>query len=360
MSTTDDSIKHLDVSGLKLRNSERSINRLPSELLLRIFEVGDEEQRATRNEGEPYYGFQDLVTQVCTHWHDVATNAPALWTYIYISRPPPHHSAALYLDRCGPAALLDIYLEMSDKFGPYPGAIDAPRLRQWRRDMIHDMRIRPTTKDTIESLIQYGAITSRWKSLSIRSRDSRMLYQALKYVHPQSTPVLQYLSVECSLQAYFATTFLAENESENNAYPTPSGLFSRLRHIELITLPAGFLLKRLLPMLAGLTRLKLSSEVKLYSRAQLCDMLSANSQLESLDISGCIIDEDFEPTDRRVVLPTLRSLSIASEESCAWTLGIMKMINGPAVEHLKLSHYGYQLPDEIIQVIEQISLPKAD
>ncbi|KAG8704496.1 hypothetical protein FRC09_003494 [Ceratobasidium sp. 395] len=336
MSTADGPSKSLDVLGLKLQNSKRCINKLPSELLLRIFRVGDEEQRAMRNAGEPYYGFQDLITQVCTHWRNVATNAPALWTYLYVSRSPPNHFAALYLDRCGSTALLDIDLEMTNNFyDEYPDSVNS---------------ITSRAKDAIEFLIQHGAITSRWKSLLIRSRDSQMLYLALEYVHPQSTPALQCLSIEYSPQVHVIRTIRAENKSENNA---PSKLLPRLRHVELTALPAGFLFEQSLPMLAGLTHLKLSCEFKLYSQGKLYDMLSANPQLESLNIGGGIIDEDFEPADRRVVLPSLRSLSIASEASCPWTLGIMKMINGPAIEHLKLSYYGYQ-PDKMVQVIEQI------
>lgn len=44
----------------KAANAERRVNKLPPELLLRIFVIGDEEQRA-RGVKVPYYGFQDLI-----------------------------------------------------------------------------------------------------------------------------------------------------------------------------------------------------------------------------------------------------------------------------------------------------------
>ncbi|KAG8704057.1 hypothetical protein FRC09_003794 [Ceratobasidium sp. 395] len=342
MSVANGSSKSSDVSGLKLQNSERFINKLPSELLLRIFGVGDEEQRAKRDAREAYDGFQDLVT-----WRNVAINAPALWTYIYVSRPPPHRTAALYLDRCGPTTLLDIDLDMMNNFFD-----KHPDFDNWPAKTSR-------TGKAIEFLMQHGAIPSRWKSLTIRSEVPQVLYKTLEYVHPQSAPALQYLSVEWSLRMNLITAIESETRSLsyllifNNIYPRTNETFLRLRHVEFITMPAGFLFGQSLPMLSGLTRLRLVPAFKLYSQAQLYELLSANSQLESLDIGGGIIDEDFEPTHRRVVLPSLRSLSVASGASCAWTLGILKMINGPAIEHLKLSYYGYQ-PDKMVQVIEQI------
>lgn len=42
-------------------NAKQPINRLPPELLSRIFAIGDEEQRSKRLEAARYSGFQDLV-----------------------------------------------------------------------------------------------------------------------------------------------------------------------------------------------------------------------------------------------------------------------------------------------------------
>lgn len=43
------------------KNAKQPINRLPPELLARIFAIGDEERRGKRLEGVPYSGFQDLA-----------------------------------------------------------------------------------------------------------------------------------------------------------------------------------------------------------------------------------------------------------------------------------------------------------
>lgn len=45
----------------RVYNNELPINKLPPELLSRIFAIGDEEQRGKRLYDEPYYGMQDVV-----------------------------------------------------------------------------------------------------------------------------------------------------------------------------------------------------------------------------------------------------------------------------------------------------------
>lgn len=48
-------------SGGRAENDKQPINRLPPELLFRIFAVGDEEQRSKRLWNTRYSGFQDLT-----------------------------------------------------------------------------------------------------------------------------------------------------------------------------------------------------------------------------------------------------------------------------------------------------------
>lgn len=50
----------------KTENDKQPINRLPSELLSRIFAIGDEDQRYKRIRNYVYRGFQDLaVVSMC-------------------------------------------------------------------------------------------------------------------------------------------------------------------------------------------------------------------------------------------------------------------------------------------------------
>ncbi|KAG8684570.1 hypothetical protein FRC09_015298, partial [Ceratobasidium sp. 395] len=58
---TEKHLTNLELSNLKAQNDKRGVNRLPPELLARIFILGDEGQRASRKSGVRYYGLQDLA-----------------------------------------------------------------------------------------------------------------------------------------------------------------------------------------------------------------------------------------------------------------------------------------------------------
>lgn len=50
-----------DITKKKVENSNQAVNRLPPELLSRIFAIGDGEIRNKRVHYHRYYGFQDLA-----------------------------------------------------------------------------------------------------------------------------------------------------------------------------------------------------------------------------------------------------------------------------------------------------------
>jgi hypothetical protein len=50
-----------EILSMRLKNRDKPINNLPPELLSRIFAVGDDEERGKRQQGLPYFGFQDLA-----------------------------------------------------------------------------------------------------------------------------------------------------------------------------------------------------------------------------------------------------------------------------------------------------------
>lgn len=67
----------------KAENGKQAINRLPPELLSRIFTVGDEEQRSNRmNNAQRYYGFQDLVVVRSFHFQMVYRLSNLVWQLI--------------------------------------------------------------------------------------------------------------------------------------------------------------------------------------------------------------------------------------------------------------------------------------
>ncbi|KAG8788131.1 hypothetical protein FRC12_014904 [Ceratobasidium sp. 428] len=347
--TVDHHPKSLDLSYLRLQNSKCCANKLPAELLLRIFVVGDEEQRARRKELSPYRGFQDLVTQVCTHWRNVAIENSSLWTYIYISQPPPHNSAALYLIRCGQSTLLDIDLRMTGRFFD-----KQPDSDNW------DLKI-SRANETIKFLAQHGAFISRWKSLIVSSRVSPALYSTLEHIYPESAPALQFLSVEWRPRRDHASALHDESRSIDylpafeHICPGSDQPFSQLRHAEFIAAPSSFLFRRPLPILVGLTRLKILCGFNLFPQEKLYALLSANPQLESLDISMNSLNsnDDFEPADYRVSLPHLRSLIITWNWSLSWALEVIQIVDDCTIERLALSGNIYR-PEEASLLAEQI------
>ncbi|KAF8601725.1 hypothetical protein BDV93DRAFT_226616 [Ceratobasidium sp. AG-I] len=69
-------------------------------------------------------------------------------------------------------------------------------------------------------------------------------------------------------------------------------------------------------------------------------MLSSNLQLQSLAISsGSLKPPALESTALRIKLPSLRSLSLSFTGQSVWALGVMQMIDAPAVEHLFLANH---------------------
>ena len=100
----------------------RPINRLPPEILLHIFSLAPKKTPFLRGRGsKPLWPFnvpdmRDLrhLSQVCTHWREVALVAPALWSAyreggVYRSSPRLN---SLYIARC-PTGPIDIYVDNS-------------------------------------------------------------------------------------------------------------------------------------------------------------------------------------------------------------------------------------------------------
>ncbi|KAG8680840.1 hypothetical protein FRC08_016008 [Ceratobasidium sp. 394] len=329
-----------DVSRSKTYNSKLRINKLPSELLARIFVLGDEEKRAARNQGWPYRGLQDLAVRVCTHWRKVALGNPTLWTYIYISCPGALECATWYIMRSGNSSLLDIDLDIGKNF------FDQDPLElgdHW----VHKLS---SVGNAIDFLIHQGAPVHRWKSLTVRSRIPQVLYKVLEYIRPESATSLRFLSLEWKTRPAHSQ-FRLESQTLDYLFDykqhrySPGDRLPQLHTAHFNALPIGYLLDRPLPILTGLAHLKLTPAFSLCSHAKLHTILSANPQLESLDINSdsAVGSGNFESTDLRVALPNLKSLALAVRKgSLSWVLGIMNMIDSPGVEHLEISSPGLE------------------
>lgn len=74
------------------RNMSRTVNRIPPEIFIKVFEVRDKER--------------DLVTaaQVCARWRSILTSTPWLWTKVDFEYPA---RASIYLER-SKTALIDV------------------------------------------------------------------------------------------------------------------------------------------------------------------------------------------------------------------------------------------------------------
>ncbi|CAL1713109.1 unnamed protein product [Somion occarium] len=126
------------------------INQLPPELLAYIFQLGveleaegeDDEDlfsdiSSETEEEKPYLPFEVLVSHVCKHWRDIATNLPNLWTSIDFAGP--YDRSITYLERAQQAPL-DISLDLEDLDADDPEVKDLitiaglilPRVSQWR------------------------------------------------------------------------------------------------------------------------------------------------------------------------------------------------------------------------------------
>ncbi|KAI0687517.1 hypothetical protein C8Q76DRAFT_759815 [Earliella scabrosa] len=109
----------------RLLNGTRPINRIPSEILLRILSLAQRKSpfmgekishmdKSTTHWPFPIPDIDDLrhLSQVCTRWREVALAAPALWSTF---REINHRSStldSLYLTRC-PSGPIDIYVDTS-------------------------------------------------------------------------------------------------------------------------------------------------------------------------------------------------------------------------------------------------------
>ncbi|KAG8697582.1 hypothetical protein FRC08_006438 [Ceratobasidium sp. 394] len=280
--------------------------------------------------------------RVCGHWRSVAINNPTLWTYIYISRPAPHNSATVYLARSGSTTLLNLDLDMTEGFFDYFGL---------------------SVKDTINFLVQKGASINRWESLMVRGEIPQVLYKILEYISPESAPSLRFLSLRWKTRSGPQTI---EDEAQSLEYldvfdqasSGSSDRFPQLRTVQFRAVPADFLFRRPLPMFVGLVHLKLTLATKLFPLPKLHTLLSANLQLESLHLGVSFCADRPGPANCRVTLLSLRSLMLAwqawDEGSLSWALETIKMINGPAVEHLELSSPGSS-NEELLRLVEQIA-----
>ncbi|KAF8604086.1 hypothetical protein BDV93DRAFT_606425 [Ceratobasidium sp. AG-I] len=313
-------------------NSAHWTNRLPPELLSRAFVLGEGMQRGPRVSSWPYVGLQDLVVQVCQHWREVAIHTPVLWSHIFISQPPPHRHAVLYLARSGPSCPLDIDIEMKtpyiDGISRFGGSLQANR-----------------ALETLQSIVAHGGQVARWRSLTVVAKMPQVIFKTISFINSEPTLALRFLSL-----TWKAIIDVAEHQEVDVLEVAPEVFddnyaldFGRrrpqLQNVELNGIPKDYVFERASPLVSNLTSLKLATSFFLPSIRATSALFSASPRLESLYIDTTYADSDlFElaVAPLQVSLPLLRSFSLHAATYYNWSLCLLQIVNAPAVQHFEL------------------------
>lgn len=188
----------------------------------------------------------------------------------------------------------------------------------------------------------YGGAISRWRSLVARAKSSKALLEVVTFINSSPMPALQFISLKRQIYRKFGESYYV------NAGPTLDSLTSgpqcpQLSHVELFGLICTHIFNPNTPKLSGLRHLKLSCPSTLYSTNGICKLLSESPQLEyfSIDVGRLHRGGDGEPSiPSKVLLPSLRSLSLHTYGMHDWFRQLLETINAPAVESLRMSSKG--------------------
>ncbi|KAG9083443.1 hypothetical protein FS749_006025 [Ceratobasidium sp. UAMH 11750] len=316
-------------------NAAQPINRLPIELLSRIFVAGDEldqdkVQVADEDNAEADLEFQELVVQVCRHWRTVALDMPTLWSYITISGPAPHLRAQSFLARSGPTTPLELELDMTNDFmdglEEYDSYSHADRATQ-----------------TLQSIVDRGGATSRWKSLKVWSELPSVMLAVIDFIVGSALDQLVTLELvaECDDPAWIgdlsAEALVRRDLSESAMFHKPP---PQLRNLELLGIPCDFFFADpSRPLVSNLTHLELGTTTTLPPLDGLYQLLLRNPGLESLALDMSMVDQielGITPLKDVARLPHLRRFALIEPRSSFWAISVLAMIDALGVVEFKL------------------------
>ncbi|KAG9103654.1 hypothetical protein FRC06_009025 [Ceratobasidium sp. 370] len=318
-------------------NAAQWINRLPIELLSRIFVAGDELDQVDNPKVQIAYGddttadleFQELVV---------------LWSYIAISGPPPHPRAWSFLARSGPTVPLELELDMTDDLmtglEDYDSYSHADRATQ-----------------TLQSIVDHGGATSRWKSLKVWSELPSVMLAAIDFI--ASSALDQLVTLELVTDFDDATwigdlsaeALVRRDLSESAMFHAPP---PQLRNLELLGIPCDFFFANPSnPLVSNLTHLELGTITTLPPLDGLHQLLLRNRGLESLTLDMSMVDQvhlSIEPLREVARLPYLRRFALIEPRSVTWALNVLMMIDAPGVVEFKLdlNHTQHPHPPGIV------------
>ncbi|KAF8598196.1 hypothetical protein BDV93DRAFT_526894, partial [Ceratobasidium sp. AG-I] len=326
---------------LESHNAEQSINKLPVEILSRIFIIGDQiyqdDADSTDDEdgGEedddkgPYLEFQELVSHVCRHWRTIVINMPTLWTYITLSDPIPYERSAMLLARSG------------DFMEGLEGRDSRARVR--------------CAIEALEFIVDHGGITSRWERFVIWSEIPDVVLAAIDFISSAPLDILTTLKLLGELNDdLLAEPFARQDFSESIMFKSQPPL---LRRVELYAIPSNFFFAReSVPLVSNLTHLELSTIVSLPPLIGLRELLLHSPLLETLFLDmGLVTTVSFEnqpSSSVRVSMPFLHQFTLREPVSVSWGLSVLKMIDAPGVEMFSLNlTQSEELTDSIMRYI---------
>ncbi|CAE7189008.1 unnamed protein product [Rhizoctonia solani] len=334
----------------RAHNSKQFINKLPDELLGRIFLVTTALSIRTRG-AYRFTLFPDVAIEVCSQWMRVALATPDLWTHLHIREHFDDDDIALWVSRAGTKTLLDIEIDILE---PYCGVAFFD-ITNWSKQVFHIARI-------FKFFQSLKAGPQRWRSLSLSVLQPEPLYKFIQLLNTHPAPNLRYLYL-CSEPDWNDDEFNEDRPltkaHNGKAYTLSEHAVPNLRHAEFVYVAWKYVLDRPKPLLSGLTTLQLSAgswfpQLLLPSIQRL---LLANPNLESLQIgAGSAADYEFdrlpdEERPDRVHLSHLRTLSLEGGDSISLVWDIISIINAPSLKSLTLANNGVDEDDPFVAKI---------
>ncbi|CAE6533261.1 unnamed protein product [Rhizoctonia solani] len=322
-------------------NDDIWINRLPTEILSRIFVIGEDmdqdKEEHDRNDDEPVLQFQELVAQVCRKWRTVVISMPMLWTYIHISGPKSFNSASAFLERSGETILLDIEIDLSEHLHSDIGS--------WSEDSDDQEPEAKFVQETLDFLVSKGAKPPRWARFVVWFEKPKALLTAIDFLIDAPLDNLRNLSLvntyvdQIMIEDYVAEATRDRDLSNSLLFRDPPPLLQKL---ELSGVPSSFFFAQgNTPLVSNLTHLELGFIISLPPLMGLRALFVQNPRLESLCLDTSMIEvTDFEhknATETRVGMPFLRHFSLQEPISVGWGLSVIQMIDAPELEAFALN-----------------------
>ncbi|KAL5639218.1 hypothetical protein ACGC1H_006655 [Rhizoctonia solani] len=332
-------------------NNDIWINRLPTEILSRIFVIGEDmdqdKEEYDRSDDGPVLQFQELVAQVCRKWRTVVISMPMLWTYIHISGPKSFDSASMFLERSGETIPLDIEIDLSE----HHSDIDS-----WSEDSDDQEPEAKFVQEALDFLVSKGGKPSRWARFIIWFEKPKALFTAIDFLIDAPLDNLRNLSLvntyvdQIMVEDYVVEAMRDRDLSNSSLFREPPPLLHKL---ELSGVPSSFFFAQgNAPLVSNLTHLELGFVLSLPPLMGLRALFVQNPRLESLCLDTSMIDmTDFEhknATETRVGMPFLRQFSLQEPISVGWGLSVIQMIDAPELEAFALNlDQSQTIPDPI-------------